>query len=202
MDYGKSYEKNMNKNLSHYIKHYPGFFDKKLCIETIKQLEKLNKSSWKEHLFYNPMTEKYTKLSGTRELSIAFNAGISTQKEIMDKIWQGIAKYMKDLNFSWFNSWQGYTEIRFNKYAKNKEMAEHCDHIHTLFEGERRGIPILSVLGVLNNNYTGGEFIILKDQEIKFKTGDLLIFPSIFLYPHKVKPVKKGIRYSFISWVW
>ena len=29
----------------------------------------------------------------------------------------------------------------------------------------------------------------------------LIIFPSIFLYPHLVKPVKKGTRYSFVSWV-
>jgi predicted 2-oxoglutarate/Fe(II)-dependent dioxygenase YbiX len=192
----------MKKNLSHYIKHYPGFLDKKLCIETIKQLEKLNKSSWKEHVFYNPMSKEYSKLSGTKELSITFNNGITTEKEIMEKIWQGLLGYMNYLNFKWYDSWQGYTQIRFNKYVKNKKMAEHCDHIHTIFEGERKGIPILSVLGVLNDDYTGGEFIILEDQEIKFKAGDLLIFPSIFLYPHKVEPVKKGTRYSFISWVW
>jgi len=192
----------MKKNLSHYIKHYPGFLHKKLCIETIKQLEKLNKSSWREHVFYNPMSKEYSKLSGTKELSITFNNGITTEKEIMDRIWQGLLNYMNYLNFKWYDSWQGYTQIRFNKYAKNKKMAEHCDHIHTIFEGERKGIPILSVLGVLNDDYTGGEFIILKDQEIKFKAGDLLIFPSIFLYPHRVEPVKKGTRYSFISWVW
>jgi predicted 2-oxoglutarate/Fe(II)-dependent dioxygenase YbiX len=40
------------------------------------------------------------------------------------------------------------------------------------------------------------------DEEIKFKTGDLLIFPSNFLYPHRVEPVTKGVRYSFISWTW
>ena len=49
---------------------------------------------------------------------------------------------------------------------------------------------------------SAGEFIMFEDHEIKLKKGDLLIFPSIFLYPHKVEPVKKGIRYSFISWVW
>ena len=202
MDYGSSYEKNMKKNLSHYIKHYSGFLDKKLCIETVKQLEKLNKSNWEEHTFYNPVSKKYSKISGTKELSVTYNEKITTQKEIMDKLWYGISNYMKDLNLNWFNSWQGYSQIRFNKYVKNKQMAEHCDHIHTLFDGERKGIPILSALGILNDDYTGGEFIILEDEEIKFKAGDLLIFPSIFLYPHKVDPVKKGNRYSFISWIW
>jgi len=192
----------MNKNLSNYVKHYSNFLDKKICSETVKQLNSLNKSSWEEHVFYNAVLKKYSKISGTRELSITYSEKITTQKEIMNKLWHGISDYMKDLNFKWFSSWQGYSSIRFNKYSKNKEMAQHCDHIHSLFDGERKGIPILSVLGVLNDNYIGGEFIMFEDKEIKFKAGDLLIFPSIFLYPHEVKPVKKGSRYSFISWVW
>ena len=34
------------------------------------------------------------------------------------------------------------------------------------------------------------------------QTGDILIFPSNFMYPHRVEPVKKGIRFSFVSWVY
>ena len=192
----------MKKNLSHYIKHYSKFIDKNICQKTVKELNSFDKSGWEEHTFYNPRQNKYNKLSGSQELSVLNTDKITTQKIIMDKLWHGILTYMKDIDLKWYDSWQGYTQIRFNKYAKNKKMAEHCDHIHTIFEGERKGIPILSVLGFLNDDYTGGEFIILKDQEIKFKAGDLLIFPSIFLYPHKVEPVKKGTRYSFISWVW
>jgi predicted 2-oxoglutarate/Fe(II)-dependent dioxygenase YbiX len=71
-----------------------------------------------------------------------------------------------------------------------------------MFDGERKGIPILSCLGLLNDDYEGGEFIMFDDMKIDFKKGDLLIFPSNFLYPHKVQPVTKGTRYSYISWVW
>ena len=52
----------------------------------------------------------------------------------------------------------------------------------------------------LNDDYEGGEFIMFDDYEIKFKAGDIILFPSTFLYPHLVKPVKKGIRYAFVSW--
>ena len=38
--------------------------------------------------------------------------------------------------------------------------------------------------------------------KIELKKGDLLIFPSNFMYPHRVEPVLSGIRYSYISWVW
>jgi len=120
----------------------------------------------------------------------------------MDKLWFAIDSYIKDYKFDWFNSWQGYTIPRFNRYKKNKKMAEHCDHIHSMFDGHKKGIPILSIVGVLNENYEEGEFVMFKNKKIKLLTGDLLIFPSNFLYPHKVDPVKKGTRYSYVSWVY
>jgi len=44
--------------------------------------------------------------------------------------------------------------------------------------------------------------IMFKDTQIKMNTGDVVIFPSNFLYPHKVNPVTKGVRYSCVSWAW
>ena len=41
-----------------------------------------------------------------------------------------------------------------------------------------------------------------EDKKIDTKKGDLLIFPSNFLYPHRIAPVTKGARYSYVSWVW
>ena len=51
----------------------------------------------------------------------------------------------------------------------------------------------------LNDNYEGGEFMI-RGKEVKLIRGDILIFPSNFIYPHEVKDITKGIRYSFVSW--
>jgi len=81
-------------------------------------------------------------------------------------------------------------------------MALHIDHIHSLFDGKLKGVPVLSILGTLNEDYEGGEFILFEDYKINFKKGDVVIFPSNFLYPHKVEPVTKGTRYSYISWAW
>ena len=93
-------------------------------------------------------------------------------------------------------------QVRFNKYGKDQIMSKHCDHIHSLFDlVKHRGIPVLSIVGVLNDDYKGGEFIMFDDYEIKFKSGDLVIFPSVFLYPHLVKPVKKGIRYLYLGFI-
>ena len=81
-------------------------------------------------------------------------------------------------------------------------MANHCDHIQSLFDGEKKGIPILSIIGILNDDYEGGELIMFEDKKINTKKGDLLIFPSNFLYPHQITPVTKGVRYSYVSWLW
>jgi predicted 2-oxoglutarate/Fe(II)-dependent dioxygenase YbiX len=59
----------------------------------------------------------------------------------------------------------------------------------------------LTLLGFLNDDYDGGD-LYLCNQKINTKTGDILIFPSNFLYPHRVEPVIMGIRYSWVSWVW
>jgi predicted 2-oxoglutarate/Fe(II)-dependent dioxygenase YbiX len=192
----------MKQNLLDYVKHEKGFLKNTICDQTVDELNKLNQSLWNEHQFYNLKENKFTKESGNQELSILYSKNISSKEVIMKELWNVIYSYIINLNFSWFGGWHSYSEIRFNKYSENTKMAEHCDHIHTLFDGERKGIPILSVLGILNDNYEGGEFIMFQDKEIKLTKGDILIFPSLFLYPHKVEPVKSGTRYSFISWVW
>jgi len=81
-------------------------------------------------------------------------------------------------------------------------MAEHCDHISSLFDGKIKGIPMLSVVGQLNEDFEGGEFVMWGDKVIEFESGDLIIFPSNFVYPHRVEPVTKGSRYSYVSWAY
>jgi len=55
------------------------------------------------------------------------------------------------------------------------------------------------VVGLLNDTFTGGEFYV-NGVDMKLKKGDIIIFPSNFMYPHEVKTIKKGERYSYVSW--
>jgi predicted 2-oxoglutarate/Fe(II)-dependent dioxygenase YbiX len=80
-------------------------------------------------------------------------------------------------------------------------MACHIDNIHSLFDGNEKGIPVLSIVGIFNDNYKAGEFKIL-DKEIILKQGDILVFPSNFMFPHQVKTIEKGTRYSFVTWAY
>ena len=163
----------------------------------IKNFVKNN--TWEKHYFY---TFRQEFIQNENELSVSWNEG-KLEKQLQNKLWYAIEKYIvKDFNFKWFSGWSGYKEVRFNKYDKDTEMKEHCDHIHTIFDGTIKGIPILSIVGCLNEDYEGGEFIMWQTEKIEIPEGAVLIFPSNFMYPHKVNPVTKGTRYSYVSWVY
>ena len=188
-----------NLNLKNYILQLDNWIPKNICEKSIKELSK-NKN-WERHTYTFKNFEIKAK-NGDKELDVCYGDNLSYLKEIHELTWKALEKYIviEKLGGDTFTGWKGFSKIRFNRYKKGQIMSKHQDHITSLFTGDIRGIPILSIVAVLNENYTGGEFIMFDDYEIKFKTGDVVIFPSIFLYPHLVKPVKKGTRYSFVSW--
>lgn len=65
----------------------------------------------------------------------------------------------------------------------------------------------LSCIYFLNDNYSGGELNFLNHMNsevyltIKPKKNSLVIWPSNFLYPHGVKPVTQGTRYTVVAWI-
>ena len=187
----------MDRNIESYVKIY-NILDKKICKKSVKLLEKKEKD-FVQHEFYNDIQNVY--VSYERELSVSYS-DIETKEYFMDQIWNGLRTYCDEFQFKWFGSWKGYTELRFNRYKTDTQMELHCDHIQSMFDGQRKGIPTLSIVGILNDDYEGGDFIMWEDTKLELKTGDLLIFPSTFLYPHKVNLVTKGTRYSFVSWTW
>ena len=91
------------------------------------------------------------------------------------------------------------TPIRINRYQVGDNIEMHIDHIHSIFDGVHKGIPIISFVGVLNDDYEGGEFMI-RGEKLPLKAGDVAMFPSCYLYPHEVKSVTKGTRYSIVAW--
>jgi len=189
----------MSMDVRDYLKVYDEFLDKSLCKKIISQLKK---ADWRTHAFYQSRDNNY--VSFDKELSISYLQTAETI-ELQRKIWFAIERYiLKDFSFmtNWFSGWNGYSHVRFNRYNVDTRMEEHCDHIHSMFDGERKGIPVLSILGSLNDNYRGGDLIFWQDQKIELKAGSIMIFPSNFMYPHKVLEVTKGVRYSYVSWAW
>ena len=194
----------MNKNIEHYVFHKENFLEEEYCENCIDELKT---EDWVKHNWYAPRTEILDTLSGDNEPENMLHYMFSDKiLEINDFIVQNlrstILEYIESFKFSWFNGWAGYSGIKFIRYYPGQKMQNHCDHIQSIFDGERKGIPILSIIGILNDDYEGGELIMFKDKKIDTKKGDIIIFPSNFLYPHEITPVTKGVRYSYVSWVW
>jgi len=183
--------------LKDYVKIYDNFLDQDLCKTVVKELET---NSWQKHEFYQVASNNY--ISYDDDLSVSYSS-TENGAAINKKIWFAIEQYhLKDLSFPWASSWSGYSAVRFNKYDTGTKMALHCDHIHSMFDGNRKGIPTVSVLGALNDDYEGGELIMWESERIHLKAGSIMLFPSNFMYPHRVDTVTKGTRYSYVSWVW
>ena len=90
--------------------------------------------------------------------------------------------------------------MKFNKYVEGESIQPHHDHIHDMFDGNIRGIPITSLIGVLNDDYEGGNLLFWNEYQLDLKKGDVVAFPSVFLFPHEVTTVTSGIRYSWVTW--
>lgn len=190
----------MSMNVKDYVRKYDNFLDAKTCKTLVK---KLKKTQWETHTFYEPHSGEFKSFD--KELSVAYAAEIEETLTLQNQIWFAIQKYItvdSGHMSEWYSSWNGYTQVRYNRYDKNTRMKLHCDHIHSMFDGNRKGIPTLSILGALNDDYEGGDLIFWEQEKNELKAGQIMIFPSNFMYPHKVTEVTKGTRYSFVSWVW
>ena len=112
------------------------------------------------------------------------------------------------IRFVWKGAWAASTTYYKDDIVRHGGRTYYCSVGHTsttLFttdeDPEPKGVPILSIVGLLNNDFTGGEFII-GEKTINLNQGDIVMFPSNFIYPHRVATINNGERYSFVSWVW
>lgn len=185
----------MDRNLRSYVRVYDKL-SSGLCKKIVSDLDE---AGWNKHSYHNPTTG--ASKSYETDLSVTYD-GVLLRDEVMSAIWQSLQSYMNDIRFDWFNTWNGFSPVRFNRYEVGQEMLRHCDHIHSMFDTAHSGIPTLTVLGGLNDDYEGGDLIFWGDEKIELPAGSVMVFPSNFLYPHEVKPVLSGVRYSFVSWAY
>ena len=188
----------MDRNLESYVKIYKGLLEKDLCENIVSVL---NMQKFQGHTFYDPKTGE----SSTHEEDLQILDGGSSDpnfKILMSKFKDSFNTYTEELEFPWFNKANSFCIYRYNKYLPNTRMSEHCDHIHSIFDGQRKGVPLLTSLGFLNNEFKGGDLVLFQDTKIEVEAGDMVVFPSNFMYPHRVDKVTEGVRYSVVSWAW
>jgi predicted 2-oxoglutarate/Fe(II)-dependent dioxygenase YbiX len=181
----------MKTNLQDYIAIYKAI-DLSICKQII---DHFNKAQWVKHFYNDPIKQENTTYEDDLE--------VCYQEKYMDYLNSKIKDCINDYIINTTPnpvSIKEITTIRFNRYQVGTNMKMHHDHIHTIFDGEKKGVPILSILGLLNDDFEGGDFLMLDSKKVNLSAGDIILFPSNFLYPHAVTTVTKGTRYSFVSW--
>lgn len=185
-------KQSMNTNLEDHIACY----NIKNLISCEAVIESTKNSSWDKHSYNNSLVGLQTSYSDDLDI-------LWTKNDFTHKLENIIKSFIKDYcsNYKTIKI-QAITDVRFNKYEVGTNMKGHCDHIRSIFDGERKGIPILSIVGLLNDDFKGGDFLMFGDRKINLSAGDVLVFPSNFLYPHAVTTVTEGTRFSFVSWAY
>jgi len=110
---------------------------------------------------------------------------------------KNLRQYKFDLNIIDYD-YREIFDIEILKYENTGFYTWHVDHFAT--------IPrTMSCILLLNNDYEGGNLCFRNpdgsgEWEVEVKPNRMIIWPSNFLFPHTVKPVTKGKRYSVVAW--
>jgi predicted 2-oxoglutarate/Fe(II)-dependent dioxygenase YbiX len=166
-------------------------------------VEDIEKKEWRPHTWYNNVQGTFGS-EETMELDV-LNVTAEQQQLLTPFMIQAGAAYNAIYAFQCERTAQmmnKFSAIRFNRYAPGQIMRQHHDHIHSLFDGNEKGIPVLSFILNLNDDYEGAELFFWDDYVVPLGKGDIIMFPSLFLFPHGVKEATKGKRYSAVSWAW
>ena len=178
-----------------WIGHYKNILDVELCKNIINYKFDYTKSTYSTHKGLSP-NEKRVEMDEMwiRKDNVFY-------KELNNAVANVAKKYavkMKSFNQRDFVV-NKTTDFRLNKYDTGGYMSKHCDNIHHS-HGQKYGYPQASVLLFLNDDYKGGEFILADEWIPTIKTGEAIIFPSNFMFPHEVKKIKQG-SWSIVSWL-
>jgi hypothetical protein len=108
-----------------------------------------------------------------------------------------LKKYKEDVKSKDFD-YKNILNIEILKYENSGFYTWHVDHFAE--------IPrTMSCILLLNNDYEGGNLCFRNpdgsgEWEVEVKPNRMIVWPSNFLYPHTVKPLTKGKRYSVVAW--
>jgi hypothetical protein len=110
-------------------------------------------------------------------------------EEVKTKIKNCVTEYCGPYNIT-----MNYMEsINFVKYQKNQHFYFHADHGFSY-------VCTVSSIAYLNDDYEGGELSFYTlDLKHKPVCGDVIVFPSAYIYAHAALPVISGTKYSAVT---
>ena len=192
---------NPNTKLEDFIYIEEGIIPSYVCDRVVKNIET---REWNPHSWYD-----YQQNSSYSEETMELDVQPTTpelQKLLNPAILKAFDRYKSLYTYKASEKTQGlmttFTPVRFNRYSPGQIMRQHYDHIHSIFDGKHKGIPVLSMILNFNNDYEGADLFFWEEYVVELGKGDIIIFPSLFLFPHGVTEAISGTRYSGVCWAW
>jgi hypothetical protein len=133
---------------------------------------------------------KYKKTDIEHDTSPESLALQSLWQDVYDAQFPAVEDYRREYNIMDLKYWEAFN---FIKYGPGQHFQEHHDH------GFSYNCTV-SLVAYVNDDYEGGElYFRLQNLNVKPEAGDLFIFPSNYMYPHRAMPVKDGTKYSIVT---
>ena len=133
-------------------------------------------------------------LTENRELSVEVN---QVHNHIIQKIFEYRDRYYEFVDNRVFPEEHAFEQFRIKKYSHGGDdrFDTHVDVVD--YESSRR---FLSFMWYLNDVESGGQTI-FKDVQIQPKQGTLIMFPPLWMYPHRGEPPISGPKYIMSAYL-
>ena len=174
------------------------------CKAAINTLEsKLTNSTSPEYKWHGAMvTESDYVMSDARDCvdfkisSNNYGPRTPENSELYDMhkaMFDAIHPNVQDYGKYWGVGISFYEAFNFVKYeGAGKHFNIHADHGPAY-------VTTVSAVAYLNDDYEGGDLYFPRfDLTIKPKQGDIVVFPSTYVYEHASLPIKSGTKYSVV----
>lgn len=177
-----------------------------LCDEIILQFEEevKNKNTFKGVTARG----QDDNVKDTNDFVIQFqNNWINIRKCLERELVFNLEKYMKQINSKYDHikykliPQETYFEtFQIQKYDRNK--GKYVYHNDNSINFDKKSMRVLTYLWYLNDIEEGGETEICLDNLIKPEKGKLLLFPSLWTYPHSGRKPLSNDKYIITGWLY
>ena len=188
-------------DLSDHILHLKSFIDKDVCMSVMNSLDNLERDD----------SAPYTDGLLNDDADTYFDPDIKYIDNVRDRIFiDGLKEYaskIRSFNWSYYDTKSFHcSEMIIRRYNEGSEFKYHHDDIigeifpHWFLR--RQNILTCNFYFSDAKNYDGGDLVFTCGKTFQPSMGDIIIFPSNWMFYHEVQKITKGKRYSGTVWLY
>lgn len=179
--------------LNDYIFVYENALDENICDFLISFFEQV---ADKHERYDNNGVPNFTQFNFTENIKLNSNLNL-VHDYIVQKIFEYKEKYCKSIDKNVFPSDHGMEQLRIKKYnlGGDDRFDTHVDVVD--YPSSRR---FLSFFWYLNTVENGGETV-FENLQIEPSKGKLVMFPPLWLFPHKGNPPISEEKYLLSTYL-